>query len=50
LLKGKLYPDLPLYLKKRSPISNNFELFLTAFVEVFGKHDKIQWATIKIGS
>jgi len=37
-----------LYLKKISPIFNNFELILATFMEAFGEHDKIHWATTKI--
>ena len=36
--------------EKRSPILNNFETFLEAFVEAYGEHDKAGWATIKIWS
>ena len=39
----------PLF-EKRSPILSNFETFLEAFAEAFGKHDKARWATTKIRS
>jgi len=40
---------VPLF-EKRSPILNDFELFLITFAKAFRKHDKIWWATTKIRS
>ena len=39
----------PLF-EKRSPILNNFEIFLEAFAEAFGEHDNTRRATTKIRS
>jgi hypothetical protein len=40
---------VPLF-EKRSPILNNFEIFLEAFAEAFGEHDNTRRATTKIRS
>jgi hypothetical protein len=50
LLTGQALSWFAPLFEKRSPILNNFEMFLAAFGEAFGEHDKIRWATTKIRS
>lgn len=50
LLTGQALSWFAPLFEKRSPILNNFELFLEAFAEAFGEHDKVRWATTKIRS
>ena len=50
LLTGQALSWFAPLFEKQSPILNNFETFLEAFAEAFGKHDKARWATTKIRS
>lgn len=50
LLTGQALSWFAPLFEKRSPILNNFDMFLAAFAEAFGEHDKVRWATTKIRS
>lgn len=50
LLTGQALSWFAPLFEKRSPILSNFEMFLEAFAEAFGEHDKVRWATTKIRS
>lgn len=50
LLTGQALSWFAPLFKKRSPILSNFEMFLEAFAEAFGEHDKVRWATTRIRS
>ena len=50
LLTGQALSWFAPLFEKRSPILSNFEVFLEAFAEAFGEHDKVRWATTKIRS
>jgi hypothetical protein len=50
LLTGQALSWFAPLFEKRSPILSSFEVFLNAFAEAFGEHDKVRWATTKIRS
>ena len=50
LLTGQALSWFAPLLEKRSAILSSFETFMEAFVEAFGEHDKVRWATTNIRS
>jgi len=50
LLTGQVLSWCVFLFEKRPLILTNFNMFLATFIEAFGKHDKICWATTKIHS